>query len=356
MERDPDIDQALFTKFLNNQCSEQERDLVLNWLSDPQNNVRAAQMMENHWAVINVTDGLKEIDGESLLESTRNRIPEFSKAGRTIKPGIVKVPGSKKAFRIQLVAAGVLVVTVFTFGILFLKHGKETKMSPVPRTALATREVSTSSGQISEVILPDGTKVRLNAQSSISYSEKFLQFSNREVTLTGEAFFDVTEDPTHPFIVRTKSINIVVVGTSFNLKSYDNDATVETTLIKGKVLIENPSDPSRKVELRPNQRAIFSRATNNISLVEVRREHAVTWNERTLQFENEELGNVLKSLERWYGVSVHLEKEANTSCRLTASFDKETLAETLEIFKSLTGIEYSVAGNEVYIKGKICDQ
>lgn len=351
MERDPDIDQALFTKFLNNQCSEGERDLVLNWLSDPKNKVRAAQMMENHWAVINVTDGLKEIDGESLLESTRNRIPEFSKSDRTRKPGTF--PRSRKTFRAQLLAASVLVVTVFTFGILFLPRENETKMSPV---SSEVREVSTSSGQISEVILPDGTKVRLNAQSSIIYSEKFLQFSNREVTLTGEAFFDVTEDPSHPFIVRTTSINIVVLGTSFNLKSYDDDATIETTLIKGKVLIENLSDPGRKVELRPNQKAIFSRATKNISLVDVKRERAVKWSERTLQFENEELGDVLKSLERWYGISVHLEKETNTSCRLTASFDKETLAETLEIFKSLTGIEYSIVGKEVFIKGKICDQ
>lgn len=328
---------------------------MLNWMSDPRNDTRAAQMMENHWVVINVANGLKEIDVEDLLESTRNKIPEFSKSDEVAKPAI-QSRASRTPFRAQLIAASVLIISVFSIGFLFLRPGDERVISPISSEAPAIRDVSTVSGQISEVVLPDGTKVRLNAQSSITYSENFLQSSNREVKLTGEAFFDVTEDASHPFIVRTKSINIVVLGTSFNLKSYDDDATIETTLIKGRVVIENPSQPGIKVELKPNQKAIFSHATKNISLVDLKEEPTVTWNEQTLQFENEELTSVLKSLERWYGVSIHLENESDSSCRLTASFDKETLTETLEIFKSLTGIDYSIVGKEVFIKGKICDQ
>lgn len=355
MERKPAIDQALFTRFLNNQCSDDERETVLNWLADPQNKIKAAQMMENHWAVINVTDSLKEIEVESLLNRTRNRIPELSKTDKGRNSEAQNTPVLRKPFRFQLLAASVLAISLVTFGILFLKRGDKVKISPASQEVFATREVKTSSGEISEVVLPDGTKVRLNAQSSITYREDLHQQSHREMDLTGEAFFDVTEDPSHPFIVHTKSINIVVLGTSFNLKSYDDDATVETTLIKGKVVIEDLSLPGRKVSLSPNQKAIFSRATNSISLVDLKLERPVTWNEKTLQFEDEELVSVLRSLERWYGVSIHLEDKTNTSCKLTAVFDKETLAETLEIFRSLTGIEYSIVGREVFIKGKICD-
>ena len=206
-------------------------------------------MMENHWAVINVANELNEIDVESLLESTRTQIPDFSESDEVTSPAIQKTRASKKPFGFQLIAASVLIVSVFLIGFLFLRSEDKRTTSTISNAASRVRAVSTTPGQISEVVLPDGTKVRLNAQSSITYSENFLQSSNREVKLTGEAFFDVTEHASHPFIVKTKSINIVVLGTSFNLKSYDDDATIETTLIKGRVVIENPSQPGRKIEL-----------------------------------------------------------------------------------------------------------
>lgn len=347
MENRPDVDLRLFNKFLNNQCSEAEREAVLHWLSDPANEKLAAQMMETHWAVVNATDEFKEIDVDHLLLSTREQISEFSEPNLLPDPD-TRTPWLKRNARLLLAACVVILISAR----IILVYFNDTSSG----TTESITEISTSSQEITEVILPDGTKVKLNAQSSISYADSFLRQPKREVTLTGEAFFDVTEDPAHPFIVRTQAINIVVLGTSFNLKSYEDDATIETILVKGKVLIEDRLKPSRKVRLSPNQKAIFSRLNNNISTLNLQADDLVTWTDQTIHFRNEELSKVIKTLERWYGISIRVDDQTDTSCKLTATLDKNALPETLEIFKSLVGIDYTIHGQEVRIRGKLCNQ
>ncbi|HEY2350160.1 MAG TPA: FecR family protein, partial [Puia sp.] len=119
-------------------------------------------------------------------------------------------------------------------------------------------EVVTRNGSKSNILLPDGSSVWLNAGSRLTYDSLY-GTSVREVSLSGEAYFDVVKNPKKPFIIHTGKINIRVLGTVFNVKSYPEDRTIETSLIRGSIEVSFPSQPSKKIILKPNQKLIINK-------------------------------------------------------------------------------------------------
>ena len=114
------------------------------------------------------------------------------------------------------------------------------------------------------MLLPDGSTVWLNAGSRLTYDSLY-GTTLREVTLSGEAYFDVVKNPKKPFIIHTGKINIRVLGTVFNVKSYPEEQTIETSLIKGSIEVSFPSQPSKKIILKPNQKLIIDKTETNAS-------------------------------------------------------------------------------------------
>ena len=212
-------------------------------------------------------------------------------------------------------------------------------------------------GQKSVMLLPDGTKVWLNADSKLTYAKNFGERGLREVLLEGEAFFDVVRNPARPFVVHTSDLTIRVLGTSFNVKSYSDDGHIETTLVEGKVEIDKPADLSHinsKVILRPNQKATFSKDSREIDIKEVAAGEAVAWRHDRLVFKSESFSEVIKQLERWYNVSIHIEENEYLSCPLTASIEKESLEEILDFLAVTHKISFTISGDDVFIKGSLC--
>src|SRR5690606_980681 len=126
--------------------------------------------------------------------------------------------------------------------------------------------------------------------------------------------------------VHTRELDIKVLGTSFNVKSYEEDTQVETTLVRGKVEIDKRTETARdaqKVILRPNQKATFSKESLDINVEEVVADEAVAWRRDRLVFRSEPLSEVIKQLGRWYNVNIHVENPEDLSCPLTANIEKE---------------------------------
>ena len=120
-------------------------------------------------------------------------------------------------------------------------------------------EVVAKRGTKTKIILPDGSQVWLNSDSKLSYGERFND-TIREVSLEGEAYFDVIKDKNRPFIVMTNALNIRVLGTAFNIKSYAQDATIETTLIRGMIEVRKNNEPAtKKIVLTPNEKLIYNK-------------------------------------------------------------------------------------------------
>jgi transmembrane sensor len=233
-------------------------------------------------------------------------------------------------------------------------------------------EVIAKSGSRSSLVLPDGSRVWLNSESRITYLNDFNK-DKREVTLEGEAYFDVAHDAQHPFIVHTTGIDIKVLGTAFNVRSYASDKTIETTLLRGSVEIIKKNDPaSPRIILRPHEKMIFSKdkdsaiqdtdpknngpdPESSISVVSVSKNKPdssmseTSWVYNKLVFDGESFEEVAARLGRWYNTDIEIKTDQLKKLRLRGSFDRETIEEALEALKLITPFEYRIGTNRIEI-------
>ena len=161
-------------------------------------------------------------------------------------------------YRWMLAATSVAaLILVYFFVAQPRKETKTLTATNAPRNTVATEP-----GSKSQITLPDGTQVWINADSRIVYDQDFFT-RNREVVLSGEAYFDVVRDTTRPFIIHTRSIDIKVLGTAFNVRSYPNEKTTETALIHGKVEVTLHNNPDKKIILKPNEKLVINNEDSN---------------------------------------------------------------------------------------------
>ncbi|PZR24340.1 MAG: hypothetical protein DI535_22325 [Citrobacter freundii] len=236
-------------------------------------------------------------------------------------------------------------------------------------------EVVAGRGIRSKMVLPDGTQVSLNSDSRLQYSGDF-SGATREVTLEGEAYFDVVKNPQRPFIVHTSAIDIRVLGTSFNVKSYPKDNTVEATLIHGMIEVTDKNKPQApKIILKPKEKLVFNKAPNRpidstrqkasvvnaqnlataISIVALPHNVADTsfietsWVYNRLIFEAETFSEVATKMERWYNIRINFRNKKLADYRLSGSFDSESIGEALQALRYIAPFNYKINNNEVEI-------
>jgi ferric-dicitrate binding protein FerR (iron transport regulator) len=210
--------------------------------------------------------------------------------------------------------------------------------------------VMAESGQKTKLLLPDGTSVWLNSNSKLSYLSDFNR-NNRTVKLKGEAFFDVSKSADVRFTVETESINIVVHGTAFNVMAYQEDATINVSLLKGKVRLEYGSDHTFITELYPDQIASVSKENVEWTVLACDAEMESLWTQDKLKFENTHAVEVFRKLERWYGVKIHIEN-MNKEILYGFTLKSESLREILHEIDKITPITYKINGEEVNITYK----
>ncbi len=216
---------------------------------------------------------------------------------------------------------------------------------------------SNPKGQKSVLLLADGTKVWLNADSRLNYGKDFGAGTTREVYLDGEAFFDVARNEAKPFVVHTSAISIKVLGTAFNVKSYTTDKTIETTLIHGKVSINKTDDAGQRQEalvLKPNERAIYNKKSNTVNVEHVLTGRTASWRFDKLIFDETPIADALAQLERWYDVTIYVENRDSLTCGLTADIENEKLEDILKLLETTHHISYTISEKEVFIKGILC--
>jgi len=271
---------------------------------------------------------------------------------------MLPVAKNNKRLFYYLAAAGSIII-IFFLGRIYFNNGTQ----HIERKNNVANIIATQRGSRTTVQLSDGTKVWLNADSKIYYDEAF-KSNVREVQLEGEAFFDVKKDSSRPFIIHTSVIDIKVLGTRFNVKSYKNENETETALISGRVEISIKGSPEKKIILRPNEKLIVKHPAssgtvengNALLVVKALRKNPVyksnpeiLWMDNKLVFDGETLEAVCKKLERWYNVKITIQDESLKKGAYTAIFDGETLENVLTALKITDGIDFSIHNNEVLI-------
>ncbi|WP_316748682.1 FecR domain-containing protein [Pedobacter gandavensis] len=205
--------------------------------------------------------------------------------------------------------------------------------------------LSTSRGEQFKVILPDGTNVWLNAASSIRYPTTFADAKSRKVSLKGEAYFEVTKDKSHPFVVETNLQEVEVLGTHFNISSYPEEALVKTTLLEGLVKV-TPSTTKRAELLKPGYQAQVG--ANGVNIKAVNTETAVDWINGKFIFENETLASILTKISRWYNISIEYQNESLKQVTFTG-----TLSRYDQVDKVLSKLEHTEEVKFKVSEGKI---
>lgn len=219
--------------------------------------------------------------------------PVLSDEARLIRPGGENIVLSETNSRIEHRQDGQVVVN----------NNVIDSSTTLPKGSPEMNQLIIPYGKTSEILLPDGTHVFLNAGSRLIYPDFFAD-RNREVFLVGEAYFEVMHNEKQPFVVQTTDIRVRVLGTQFNVSAYPSDNIIETVLTSGKVTLEqnNTGMFSETTELVPGQLAAFSKTEQTIRLKEVNIENYTLWKEGLIKFESTDLSRVVKKLERYYNI------------------------------------------------------
>lgn len=208
--------------------------------------------------------------------------------------------------------------------------------------------VKTADGERTTVTLPDGTTVRLNSKSQLDYQQDF-GLKDRQVALNGEGFFDVTHNAEKTFIVNTHFIKVQVLGTKFNLYTYENKDQVEMSLVKGHVKVSTNQIPYQTADVQPNQKIVFEKKTGKMQLVETNNQLETAWMSHDLVFHSEPLRVVLDCVGRKFGVNIKADKAFNMNDTYTGMFDETNIREIMEILSIHYNFNYQMKGNSVYI-------
>ncbi len=205
-------------------------------------------------------------------------------------------------------------------------------------------------GSISEVILPDGSVIFLNADSRIKYSLEGKQ-NSREVFLQGEAWFEVAKSKKKPFVVHTDAFDVKVTGTQFNVKAYDNENEVTATVEDGSVVIQSSKNfkISEDLVLKPGEQLVLHRETKDASVKKVNTKWFTSWKDNKLIFINMELKDLVVLLERKYGVDIEVKRKEIMELHFDGTIKDESIIEILEILKKTLPIDYKIEGQKIEI-------
>lgn len=203
--------------------------------------------------------------------------------------------------------------------------------------------------------LPDGTTGWLNSNSGIKYSGNFT--NQRTVSLTGEAYFDVAKNPRKPFVVKTREVNVKVLGTRFNIASYENEANVEVVLEEGRLAFSDKA-LSRTYTMKPNDLVVYNKEKKKCTIAKVHSGKYTSWKEGKLVFRNDPIDVIARRLERWYNVVVINNVPASEDIRWRATFEDEDLEKVLDLMKRTLPVHFEIEdpginSNDVYAKKKI---
>lgn len=223
-------------------------------------------------------------------------------------------------------------ISVFLIAYFFLDHGT-TERHMASASAPALLKETTGSGQRLMRRLPDGTIVHLNSNTTISYPQTF--GAVREITLTGEAFFQVVHNG-KPFIVRAGNVETRVLGTSFDVE-HDEGEDTRITLVEGKVSVISPTGQS--LTLEPNQQALIDARSSAISKRNVNVLLYTSWKDDVLFFEQTSLEEAVPEIEKWYGVDIDILNPALRHCVITAKYHDEPLGNVLGSLQFLLNLE-----------------
>ena len=328
----------LILKYLNNRCTKEELNEVLQWFSsNPENGddkKRIFEIWENYGS-------------EKAIIDDKRLSHLYDKIQQKIDVDTVKLEEHMKS-SLSVVAtwmirvAAVLLIPVLAF-LFYTLSERNSDVKIVASMSIDSIEVIAPIGSRTIVQLSDGSKVHLNYGSTLKYPQIFYG-ETREVILIGEAYFDVAHNPDKPFIVKAGKLNIKAVGTEFNVQSYSGEDAVSTTLVEGKVLLEKQL-PYFKTEIlgsmKPGQHVEYSSKTGKIISSVGNVEKYIAWKDGKLIFDDTSIEQITEKLSRMFNVDIDVDDNIK-DYYYTVTFMDEPLSQILDLMTIATPVNYKI--------------
>lgn len=312
-KRSENIEDILF-KYFSNQLTESDEKELLAWLEADLSNKQTLYQMADWWAAAHVPLFMSDLEADF-----HEHLKKLSNQTSTIQ--------QKQSFNFSIwykIAASVLIL--FAVGISSFYLGKNNQSAP----QIAYYETYVPLGSQSKIILPDQSTVWLNAGSSLSYYEDHNNLT-RNATLEGEGYFEISPNPDKPFVVNSEDMYITVLGTSFNLKAYKEEATIDLALISGNVDVNlmKETDRTENYVLSPNQLLAYNKEKQTLEVSTVSASNYGKWKDRVLRFDEKSFIQLAKDLERIYNTPIEIKSKLLIKESFSGSFSYDYLLDQI---------------------------
>ena len=336
-----DITHKEIARYLIGQCTAEEESRISDRIkNDPRQKALFLEIKKQMLTGSSRHDRWSTEDNWQMLS---RRIDEYESSHRKSQSAPKRIhdfPRNDRSWVAKIAAVFAILILAGVFAHYLYPDDHEA--SPV----VAAEEVVTEKGQRARIQLEDGTYVRLNVDSKLSYPAKF-DPESRRVTLTGEAYFDVAPGD-KPFLVETGEAVVEVLGTKFNIRAYDDLDELNVVVSSGEVAVKAESLTDKVSYLGRGDMAMLNRVDG---LMEVRHnvdlQEYLGWLDQRFSFHNDMLTDVVRKLERWFAVDFTLTDPELAELRFTATFEDETLNEVLRVLELALNIDYEINGSEI---------
>lgn len=322
----------LFRDFIEDRCTPAEIEQVSDLLRQ--------NVYEQEWlqAMEEAESGADQTAGAELPFHTARLFKRVQKSAG--------IKGPQKSYAWLAYAA--VLLALLSAGLLFLKYSGQ----PRPVLSAENRQHGKEPALHKWIKLPDGTSVQLNAHSHLSYPQSFAGMKTREVTLTGEAYFDVRHNSARPFIIHTGKIRTTVLGTAFNISAYQASRGVTVTVTRGKVIVQ---DERRTLGiLTPDQQLIWNN-DHPVLKSKVNAASVISWKKSDLIMDDMTLAEAALLITRNYGLEVRFSNDKVKECRFTAAFlNRNTIDQVLKVLGDITGARLTLKDHTITIDGQGC--
>lgn len=332
----------LIIKHLAGEISPIEKAELEEWLAEGRENQAQLDKWDRVWkdSEINVEEYAPDVDaGWSKVSQSMDQVTSIREAA--FEPQIRQV--SLTTFILRIAA-------VLLIGTTVVWTAYEISREAQPGTVWTAK--ATGGGQRSEIQLADGSTIYLNKNSQLDYPESFGAI--REVRLQGEAYFDIAQNPEKPFIISTAGTSIQVVGTSFNIKARSDDSEVTVSVTSGQVLFSEEANKANALSLTKGLQGVYSGPGQDLRQEEFSNPNFMAWQTGILEFDQTPLSEAIEPLSEYYGKSFKLLGENFGRCRITSTFDNQSLTEVLEIMELVLEAQVDNQENQILITGSGC--
>lgn len=321
----------IIIRYLDGSASLNEKKHLMEWLQSSVANRNDFVEIRDLWLSCDAALS-NEAEINIALERLRNRIHHSS-------------TGKRMRSKWQQIAAVILLLISIGYTI-YTKHTADRTNTDIQ----IQNQLITAIGSKGHFVLPDSSVVWLNSGSKLIYPEHFDK-NNRTVTLEGEAYFQVREDKTKPFVVKAGEMDIEVLGTSFNVSNYPVSTVVETVLLTGSIKATMHSINKEEI-LAPDQLLSYQKETGKTEINTTSSKYHIDWIKDRLVFDNDRLTDVIISLEGWYAVQIDCPKAFSDKHRLSFTVRGENLQEILHSMSFIIPIKYAIENNRIKITPK----